>query len=901
MRNVVYKSKAIKFVISLFAILAILSIWPFGMWTSKVWVEGEHKLTATGEEISADPNVEYPMLTGVINYRNNVSQYFIPTNEHLQYIRVYVSDKTYDSEFRTLLKNSKGDILAEETTKIPEELPAFVDVLIDVDVPIPDDDPKNSIYTLIFCSKKSVYLGKEVWTNPDAVATSGYNDEYETGMNLIMDYCYKVPCSVSDDLLSIGIILILAGVLSKLTEVYFKKKDKDGLVTYESVMKCVLNPIIVLIVGAFLVMIILGKVSTHGVDNAVAVVGALLLGAILLYAVNHNRDGQKSIVTKDYIKSHIPDFIQAIAIAGAIQACCEYVSGLYNIHHYIAERKEMIWFAIIIIAMFEAKEIFNLYNLIYVIISAVAGVIYYHFNVTEEMTDDELFVLRATVYVAILLGFIIIRTIVALVSRKKMAKPRIIYAIPVTLMLAFGIIFKHDRMWTVTLAIAVVLLYINYALWKNRDRFIVNVIRGVVIQFLLCTVWVWMYRPFATFRTARFPFYFHTETMGATYLVIVASVGIVLTLVKVRKVCMVKADGNKDEIKGTFTLADIWKELAFSALAISYLFFTFSRTGYIAAFFVVFFGIIIMLFGKGKKICALAIKLILMLAVSVIVMIPVVFEIQRTVPCLVNDPYEYDIDNFTDSLKRGRKLNSEDYITVDRVINLFLYKILSMPEDSIDLYNQKTLDFTEYTGTVEQLYDAKFYDWYDADIKDEDWDKKPSEEQMNTYHDAMVEGGGRMQHVVTAYAGSVMGEADESVAYEATHKDYSNGRFSIYDVYLDALNMNGHPIGGPILEDGTECAHAHDVYLEVAYEHGIPTGIVFIILGVTTLVMGVVIYRKNRFVNPYLALVPVYVMGYAVAGIVEWLYHMSNPLYLTLWLMTVPLLFITEAGKLEEK
>lgn len=892
MRNVVFKSKAIKFVISLFAILAILSIWPFGMWSSKVWVEGEHKLTATAEDLSFNPDVEYPELTGVINYRNNVSQHFIPTQEHLQYIRVYVSDKSYDKEFRTILKNSKGEIVAEETTQIPEELPAFVDVLIDVDL-TPDE-----IATLIFCSKKSVYLGKELWTNPDAVATSGYNNELETGMNLIMDYCYKVPCTVSDDFLSIGIILIIAGVLSKITEIFFKKKERDTLVTYETVMKCVLNPIIVLIVGAFLVMVVLGKVSVHGIDNVVAIVGALLFGAILLYAVNHNRDGQISVVSKEYIKSHIPDFIQAIAIAGTIQACCEYVSGLYNIHHYIAERKEMIWFAFIIIAMFEAKEIFNLHNLIYVIVSAVAGIVYYQVNVTEEMSEDELFVLRATVYVAILLGLIIIRTIVAIVSGKKMAKPRVIYVIPVTLMLAFGIIFKHDRMWTLTLAVAFVLLYINYALWKNRDRFIVNVIRGVVIQFLLCMVWVWMYRPFATFRTARFPFYFHTETMGATYLVIVACVGIVLTLVKVRKVCIVKGEGNKDEIIATFRLTDIWKELAFTAVAISYLFFTFSRTGYIAAFFAIFFGIIIMLFGTGKKICALAVKLILMLAVSVLVMLPVIFEIQRTVPCLVNDPYEYDIDDFTDSLKRGRKLNSEDYITVDRVVNLFLYKFLSMPEDSVDLYNQKTQTFTEYTGTVEQLYDGKYYDWFEADIKDEDWDKKPSYDQMESYYE--FAGSGRMEHVVTAYSGGIMEETKESVEYEATHKDYSNGRFSIYDIYLNALNMSGHPMGGPILEDGTECAHAHDVYLEVAYEHGIPTGIVFIVFGVTTLVMGIAAYRKNRFSKPYISLVPVFVIGYAVAGIVEWLYHLSNPLYLTLWLMTVPILFM-EAKKSEEK
>ena len=88
-------------------------------------------------------------------------------------------------------------------------------------------------------------------------------------------------------------------------------------------------------------------------------VAVILLGAVLFYGVNHNRDGQGTLLTGDFIREHLADGLQILFIAGAIAACCDYMNGLYEIHHQVAHRREMLFFALVILTMFSWKELVN--------------------------------------------------------------------------------------------------------------------------------------------------------------------------------------------------------------------------------------------------------------------------------------------------------------------------------------------------------------------------------------------------------------------------------------------------------------------------------------------------------------------------------------------------------------
>ncbi|MBR5360663.1 MAG: hypothetical protein IK123_07220, partial [Lachnospiraceae bacterium] len=711
MKKVVYKSTAIKAVILIVAALLVLSVWPLRMWT-------ETKVFGT------KPAAEEK--TPVVNYLNGIMEVFVASDTHLQSISLYVNEGTYSKEFEVELTDGSGKHINTVKVKTPEQLPGYVDIVLDADT-VPQE-----LYILKSSSIQSVYLGMEPFdAASEVLVVPYYNDAPLDGKALILDFEYRVPVSTAKSLLIIGVIILVAAVLWALTDLSLKDKASDGLVTVETVLKNTLNPLAALLLVACLIFIALGYVSKFAPDNIFAVISVILLGVILFYAINHKRAPQ-TVSTGDYLRTHIPDIIQSLGIAYAIQACCEYVSGLYDIHHRVAERKEMIGFAVAIIAMFAFAEVFNLYNLIYVVAAIVAGIIYFRANVTPEMTADDRFVIKGNVIIAILLGLILIRTVKGLIQ-KKCVIPNFISAGITLLFFVLIVVFRNTRWWTVVMVVSFLLLFINYGMWDKKGNFLTNVVRGVTIQFIMCTIWSLMYRPFTTFRSARYTHFFHTETITATYMTIVSCVFLVMLLSKVRELYLKKTDAEGEGSECKVRLSDIWKELLIFGVAVSYLLFTFARTAY-AATIVAFAAVLIAVFAfSGTKGLKIGVKTIGWMCAAVIVMIPVTFEFQRTIPALVSDPYEYDIDEDQDDILHGRNLNSPNYMMVGRLYQIFLDKILGMDAEIMDMYYNEEEAPNEYHATMKQLYEMSGYRWDGLVIEDEQWDELPTQEMMNMY------------------------------------------------------------------------------------------------------------------------------------------------------------------------
>lgn len=74
-------------------------------------------------------------------------------------------------------------------------------------------------------------------------------------------------------------------------------------------------------------------------------------------------------------------------------------------------------------------------------------------------------------------------------------------------------------------------------------------------------------------------------------------------------------------------------------------------------------------------------------------------------------------------------------------------------------------------------------------------------------------------------------EADDSISIRAL----------IYRGYLHNLNMRGHVTGGIFVTE-TIYAHAQNLYLQMAYNHGIPAGVVFMFF---TIICVVLMYRNS--------------------------------------------------------
>ena len=832
MKKIVYKSKAIQGVILIVGLCLLLSLWPFRFF---------HEIVTTSVP------VQTATMSSVIDDEKLLMQCFVAQYDHMDTIRVYLGEDSVGESFYLRLLDEEWQMVCEEKTVIDYEmLPGYVDVLVDIHMEV-----GTMYYCILQGIDSEIFVALEN-VNPEENPYGGilyYDNSEVAGMNMAADYNYIVPLRKEKVFLAGGIIAVLTAVLVFVSGKLFKKKDK--LVTAEQVFKAVMNPLVAVGTVTCLVAILLGYFSKHLMDNIFFFVSVLLLAGILFYAVNHNRDGQEPMITLNYLKNHIGDLVQSFCIAGAISGCCEYMSGLYDIHHAVAERKEMIWFALAVIAMFGWKEIVNLYNLVYLTVAGICGYQYYQANLNAEMDELDIQVLKYTIYVAVLLGLILLRSIIAL-CKKKLARPNIWYTALLLVFFATMIIYRNGRWWTVALAVSFTLFYLTYGMWEHKERLLVNVGRGIVLQFLMATGYALLHRPYLTFRTARYPHIFHTVTITAAYLTIVECVAVVMLLSKMAK---------------SKKLKDYWKELLFFGVVSAYILFTMARTAFFAVFAVLVFAIIFMAAGKGKeKLCNMA-RIAGMMCLAVIICFPVTFTVQRTIPALYSEPYMYEIEDFPEDALRGRKLNSVEFMRVGRFIDVFAEKIFNLPEGTFDPYGEIAAYNREHGIETSELNQEM----------PEGIDENDKVQIKGLKEDAEV--------ILVASADYVPEQASEE------EDDYTNGRLDIFRSYIEQLNMTGHETMGAILENDEVATHAHNIYLQVAYDHGIPVGIIFLLVGIATFVKACLYYVKKKDTISYAALPAIITVAVAVMGMVEWVFHISNPCGLALMLVITPFLF----------
>lgn len=849
MKKIVYKSKAIQAVILIATAILLVSLWPLRIWNETITE-------------SIPPNTGG--MTSVVNDEYTILQSFVAQYDHMDTISLYLGDGTEGESFFVRLLNEGQVIIAEEEVQIKaDQLPGYCEVLIDVDMEV------GKMYHLIVQGNRSVvFLGCENVPLADMPYAGAmyYNSSTVEGMNLVAEYHYSVPLRKGKVFLFGGFLALTAIILIGVVRLYYRNRE-DKLITVERAFKAVLNPVAAVGTIGALIAVCMGAWGNYFLDNSFIFLSIVLFSMILFYGINHNRDGQEPIVTLEYIKSHLPDLLQSVFIAGAVSGCCEYMAGLYDIHHKMAVRKEMLYFALAIIVMFQWKEIINLYNLIYLIAAGIAGWFYYQNQVglLAEQTIKEaeipwnIQVIRHTTLIGILLGLILIRTVIGLV-KKRLACPKFAYAGLIMLFFAAVILFRNGRWWTVAMAVSFSLFYLTYGMWEHKERLLVNVCRGVILQFVLATGYALLHRPYLTFRTARYTHIFHTVTITATYLTIVECAAIVILLSKLSK---------------SRKLKDFWKEAVLFGVVSSYMLFTMSRTAFFAVGVTLLFAVIVMAVGTKKEKLRNIGRTLGIMVITVIVCLPVTFTMQRTIPVLVSDPYVYEIESYVDEALRGRKLNSVEFMRVGRFIDVFAEKIFSIPEGTFDIYGE----IAEYERTHVNGIEISELEM----IGEEGYGEDVSAGENFTETDLTD----------TALEETVLEEPDPREE-DPQKEDYTNGRIDIFRSYIEQLNMTGHEEMGAILKDGSAATHAHNIYLQAAYDHGIPVGILFVLVGLGTFIASLLYYDKKKDKITYAALPVVVTVAVAVAGMVEWIFHLCNPCGFVLMLVITPLLFKVE-------
>ena len=879
MNRIINRRQAICTTVWIIVLCMVAALWPVRLVKETVTTNKQavYKTIMESEEITS----------GYV-----VQQMFIAQYDRLKNIDIYFCEGTIGEEFNFVLYDAAMNVIMQQviSTDDMKSIPGYCTVQVNIDTQVGReyyfllqgiDAPFRAAYQYT-AESGSIYNG-----------TLYYGNVEDTERCMIAAYEYEVPLRKGKTLLCDALLVLSAILVTWLTGKYYEKRpEKNILVTVEQTVKAVCNPLILLSGIVAFVAVWPCKAFTTNTVSILFYEGSILLAAALLfYAVNHDRTGCATDRTLfDILKSNMRNYLQSAFFAGAIWACCNYMNGLYDIHHTVAYRQQLIFFALAVIVTYKLRDILNLVNVVYLITAAVIGLRYYNSTVAAMADPEEMgiLVVKLTVWAVVLSGLVVIGTIRFLV-RGQIRGISIPYSILVTVFFAAILLYRNTRGWPIYLVCSFVLFYLNMAAWDGKEVLLRNICNGILFHFGAMVLYCLLHRPYMFFQYYRYPFIFHTVTMSAVYLALVVCAALIRFL---------------DAYRKKQKLASVYKELIVFGVAAVYLLFTLSRTGYLAVMVMSVVTIPVICFSMKKRWRSMF-KGIGMMALAVILCFPVTFTAQRMLPAVTARPILHEIEELPVEIEHGRYMDSYYYITIQRFIQVFQMKVLGIPEEESlrAIYMVADAEEQEHVGlllpdcgeillassedtaagavsveTEDMAAGAVSVETEDAVEADSTETDDSSVKPENAETDASMQDGEAQDE--SGNGGEESGEEDS----------YTNGRLKIFRVYYDNLNKIGHDDMGLMEPDGHYNVHAHNIYLQVAYDHGIYVGIVFILLGVGTLVQAAVYFHKRREDRDCAALPFALLILFAVAGLTEWIFHPCSSIAYCLLLTMAPLL-----------
>ncbi|SEP96589.1 O-antigen ligase family protein [Butyrivibrio sp. TB] len=863
MNKKISKIKGIEAVILVISLLLIISIFPLRMWST---IKEE---SGGGEIVGSTENVDST---------HDVIQDFIAQYDRLDSISVFVDELVGGRYMRVAFWDyEKWVVMYQDLIDLGEEtLPGYVEIPMGIDLEV-----GKTYRVFITVQNASFTVGTEnITENANAaIGTFYYNDSSIDGYHLAAKYNYELPISKGKSFIYMGIVAAVCIVLLVVVECIGRSKN-FGDTTVHKLVQYTLNPVACVSYAALAFMVFPMKLFDDRISDILFYEAGLLISFIvLIYGINHqSRDNSEEVFTLfGSVYDSIRHYGQMILIAMAIWYGCDYMNGLANIFHTISERQMAVCLLGIVILTFSKRELLNVYNAVVVVIGAVAGFIYYNgHKLAETEKEYDLHNLILVLLIVILLECLIIllnfiRLLCLKISNRSEWKNKKLtlswYAVMVIGFFALIIIFRFERLWGVALAAIYTVLYFRYYVSSDSKKML-KVLSGGLSLNVVYTIGYCLYcRYFYGFIMGRYSMQFHTVTVTAEYLTIMLCASCALLIGK-----MVKA---QDEEGFWDKLAVIWKEAVLFGFVSAYMFFSASRTGFLAISITALTMIVITSITQKQKVRSF-IRLVVICIMAAVIMFAPAFTLQRMIPVMIGYPYFIEIEDAVPDVRGSKDWDDYSYMSIERFISVFSEKMFGT--DGIDYdYSEDKMNYDE-DGNL--LYDA------DGNLivnSQSDGNDQFSEAGDVQYIEDVSEDTAINTEEITETEVAASDNPEEDTS---SIEEYSNGRFDIWKAYVSSLNMTGHENMSAVAENGENLIHAHNSYLQVAFDHGIPTGIVFLLMIICGIVLSILRYLKNR--NEILSLLPFAIIsGFAIAALTEWNFQLCNPMTIAL-MLTLP-------------
>lgn len=386
------------------------------------------------------------------------------------------------------------------------------------------------------------------------------------------------------------------------------------------------------------------------------------------------------------------------------------------------------------------------------------------------------------------------------------------------LVMAFLMTFSRSgRLWPVWFAAMFGMFYVTRFTREKLEQLFEAMVDATIVAFFVIQIYAYGFRPYDVIRyLGAYP---NSNVASLHYLVVYTMV-----------LCKLHYLEKKNAKKG-------WRIFFFLGAAglLDFMFLTMGRTSWVTAIVITcFYGIFVIWKNWKKKFSGVIARGAALVAVFV-VLFPVVFGTVRFLPAVLHHPVWYGGEYSIEKIHSFDPADSPKYIEMDefleavfgRIVGTF-YKGDEAGEASV-AGNSTDNVVTVEAGTAEGKAGAGSADNTVA----ENTEDGENADRENAEPD-------NVNSAVAVDASQTSYEVIEKIGPEGMDEAL-NIRLSIYAAYLRNLNWFGHPDA----EGHYQFAdidyfswHAQNVWLQMAFSYGIPSGILFLIL-------TVLLFRKN--------------------------------------------------------